>query len=239
MNKLINNLIKVVMISGIVMMFNVGNIMPSFACEDNLYIINNQYVDSNNVFIIKYSNGSWSSCDFLNNKFILTEKDSAIEFNNIKDLCENINKKNNIEMSPILKNNSITEGISLHSDKIYCDNLSSNEKLQEYATKWLKDNYNMTLDIPIIYDDLGNKYNGHYLYENKTPKLIQINKGLKGIDICAEKTLIHELVHYVLSKNNKDFTDETDTFRKECVKMGGNTNYGENGYLNSHLKCTM
>lgn len=237
--KSINNFIKVVIISGIVVMFNICNIVPSFASDSNLYIINNQYVDNNNV-ITKYSNGSLSFCNYLTGKYSLTEKDSTIEFNSTKDLLDNISKKNNIEKIPsILKNNQIIEGISSHSDKIYCDDLSTDKKLQQYANQWLKDNYNMNLNVPIIYDNLDDKTNGYYSYKDGKFKLIQINQDLKGIDIGVEKTLIHELVHMVLFETNKDFKDETNSFRKECIEKGSNTNYGEIGYLHSHLKCTM
>lgn len=236
--KSIKNLIKVVIISGIVVMFN---IIPSFASESNFYICK-ATVDNTGNTIIKYSDDSWFSYNNSTNKYIFKPitSDKELNFNSVGDMGDSIaNYSKNKSILPLLKNNTITIGFGKHSDNIYSDDLKTDEKLKMYAEHWLKDNYNLTLNIPIYYCKLDNSTQGKFVYKDKIPQCIQINEDLKGIDIIVEKVLIHESTHMALFEINKDFDDGTENFNKECIKNGSNTNDGKIGFLQSHLQCTI
>lgn len=220
------------------------------------YIKNELHCDKCNV-IIDYSNGSKYVCDVTNDKYTFKplESDKEIIFNNIDDLniCKGIYTyiKETTE-SQLLRSSYFGMGVNIdnHSNIIYVDNLKTDENLIEYAKCWLKNNYNMTLDIPIYYSNINEGYNdirkeskgGEFNYKNdfkKTPISIKIESEYTKIDIFAEKALVHELTHYALNKMGKDFSDNTKEFEKECIKNGGKTNDGKHGKFTSHLKCTL
>lgn len=275
-NKSINNLIKVVMISGIVMMFNIGNVVNCFASDKvntisdfcNKYeVVNNGKVDETPLFYFKnftandnkdviynYSNGSWYLYNYTTEKYIFKplESDKEINFNNLIDLDECFNNYENIKElneSSILKNAHFNiETFSMYSCKVYVNNLKTEDDLKEYATQWLKDNYNLTLDIPIYYSELNKGYNdithelqnGKFNWKTNTnaPISIEIEKEYNKVNIFAERTLVHELTHYALDKLGKPFNDDSKTFNTELLKNGGKNNKGEKGIFYSHLKST-
>jgi hypothetical protein len=257
--KSIKNLIKIVAISGIVVMFN---ITPSFASDKvetindfcNKYgIVNNGKIDNERLYgintetkengdsIIKYSNGSWSLYNIKANKYIFKplESNENLVCNNIDDLS-----KCSLAYTEI-KNDHLNIELGAHSNIIYADNLNTNQDLENYAKQWLKDTYNITLDIPIYYNNITDKdgvtINGLYNYktykDKYTPISIEINQG--NIDIQKEKYIIHEMTHYALDKLDKPSKDSDTIFEKECIKNGGDTNYGGIGLLHSHLKSTL
>jgi hypothetical protein len=294
----LKNLIKVVMISGIVVMFN---IVPSFASNEiigyatieftnsndtginakpienvstiqefcNKYnIVSNGKIDNTPIFYIKdnindnkynniinYSNGSQYLYNLTTGRYIFKpfESDKEIVFYNIYDLekCkETYTHVKELNESQILKNayiklGGIKEGS--YNDKIYADNLSTDAELQKYASQWLKDNYNLTLDIPVYFSDLNKNYNENSILSNsgclnldintKTAKSIEIEKEYSKVNILSEKTLIHELTHYALYKLGKPFDDESEEFKKECIKNGGVTNDWQYDYdkFRTHL----
>lgn len=265
--KSIKNLIKVIMISGIVVMFNIGNVVNCFASEnvmtmDNFYnkygIVNNGAVDNsikiyaintknNNdgTLVTNFCNGSWYSVNNITNKYVFKpiESDKEISFSDEFALCTSTQEYQDIKLqlkqvSKFIKSINII-GIGSHSDKIYTDDLSTDEKLTHYANQWLKDNYNMILDIPINYSTLKDDTQGVFINKGEIAQCIQINDNFKNIDMASEKAIIHELTHMALFIQGKEFLDVTDTFKEECVKNGGNTNDGSFGILHSHLKCTM
>lgn len=242
-NKSINNLMKVVMISGIIVIFNICNVVPSFA-SDNFYI-SKATVDDSGSTVVKYSDGSWYSYNNLTRKYMFKPSDSNKEFvfNFISDMDEVFNKYNNIKnisTNPLLKNNFMNIGFGKHSDKIYTNDLKTDEQLENYAKQWLKDNYNLELNMQIYFSsDLESDENGRFSYKDKKAIDIKINKELQGIDLICEKTLIHELTHIGLFENNKEFDDDTEIFEKECTENGSNTNNKKVGFLKSHLQCTL
>ena len=125
----------------------------------------------------------------------------------------------------------------------YTQELKTNEELQVYATRFLKDNYNMDLDIPVTFKSIeGNNILGQFIYYKDTNKPIEITINdimLTDNNYCShdiERTLIHELVHYYLNSTNQDFKDNQETFEQENFEKGGRSNTGAKAnYLNSRI----
>jgi len=124
----------------------------------------------------------------------------------------------------------------------YTQDLKTNEQLQEYATRFLKDNYDMDLDISVTFNTLDNNILGQFRYyiDNNEPIEIVINDTmLADNNYCQhdiERTLIHELVHYYLNSTNQDFKDGQEDFENENYKQGGRSNTGAKAnYLNTRI----
>jgi hypothetical protein len=202
-------------------------------------------VDDNGSTIIKYSDGSWYSYNNLTNKYIFKSADSIKELNfkSISDMDDATNKyinAKNVSTSSFLKNDFMTNGFEKHSDKIYTTDLKTDKQLESYSKQWLKDNYNLELSIPIYYsDDLESDDNGKFSYKYKSPIDIKINKELQGMDLIVEKNIVHELTHYALFLNNKEFDDDTENFKFVLPPFLTHSNYHNIGFLQSHLQCTL
>lgn len=201
-------------------------------------------VDDNGTTIVKYLDGSWYSFNTskFDYKFKPIEVNEPLCFADEYVMYQCIYDYDAIKNNNLMLNdrNSCLRGFGKHSDIIYAENLQTNENLTKYATQWLKDNYNLTLDVPVTFDDvLGDVGGCTTLTNDDIPINIKINKQVKGIDILSEKILIHELTHYALNKLNKEYNDGTESFTNECVKNGSNTSDDHVGFLHSHLQCTL
>ena len=129
----------------------------------------------------------------------------------------------------------------------YTQDLKTNEDLQEYATQFLKDNYNIDLDIPVTFKSMDGDILGAFYYNKDTNKPIKIvinNLMLADNNYCShdiERTLIHENIHYYLDFTSQDFKDEQETFENENYKLGGRSNDRnvKANYLNTKImaKC--
>jgi len=126
----------------------------------------------------------------------------------------------------------------------YTNSLQTDAELTQYAQQFLKDNYNDTLNIPIVFNKVYNssdsnmKINGltTFTIDNKPIQII-IDSDLSGNlnQIKAEKVLIHELVHYEMAKQGNEYNDGTNTFETEVIAKGSISNYGQEGILHSHV----
>ncbi|BCZ47560.1 hypothetical protein psyc5s11_36270 [Clostridium gelidum] len=129
----------------------------------------------------------------------------------------------------------------------YVNKLTTNGELQEYATRWLKDNYNMTLDIPVEFNSAKQNNNADYIvygqtfYNNDKPvKIIidySLNTNSEDKNIIKERMLIHELTHYALAKQGLPYEDNTVSFTTEALKNGASIDDKDNtaGILHSHI----
>lgn len=203
-------------------------------------------VDDTGTTTVKYQDGSWYSYNSsrMEYKFKPVESSTEISFANdsLLDKCRySYDSIKNSDSDLILSDrNSCLKGFGKHSDKIYVNDLKTDEDLKTYADKWLKDNYNLTLDVPISYTDIDGVIGGYntITHDNKVLE-IKINNKAKNISLLSEKFLIHELTHYALCKQGKEYHDETESFTQECVKNGSNSNEGKVGILHSHLQSTL
>lgn len=122
---------------------------------------------------------------------------------------------------------------------IFTQNLKTNEDLNNYAIEFLRD-YNISLDntlIPITFTNIEQteeniNINGTFYFiedeeneENREPIRIVIDEKL--IEECeheVERTLIHELTHYVLFLEGKGHRDGQMDFEDLNYKNGGRSN---------------
>jgi hypothetical protein len=100
---------------------------------------------------------------------------------------DSIKEKNNDIM--LSDKNSCLKGFGKHSDVIYTNDLQTDENLKIYAEKWLKDNYNLELDVPISYENIDGDIGGYNTVSKKDnkPLEIKINKKAKNINLLSEK----------------------------------------------------
>jgi len=126
----IKNLIKEIVISGIVVILNMVNVMPSFASDS--FHVSKATVDNNGSTIVQYSNGSWYSYNNSTKKYLFKSAESSAEssFNSIDDMDKFKNDYINIKSDSnnlLLKNSIMNIGFGKHSEKIYVDNLQTND----------------------------------------------------------------------------------------------------------------
>ena len=107
-------------------------------------------------------------------------------------------------------------------------NLHTQENLIKYAELYLKDNFNLTLSIPITFTDTPEGINGYFWHTSDTNKSlrIEISTRLQKQDShIIEHTLIHELNHYALNELNLDYADGQTQFEKLNYLLYANSNY--------------
>jgi hypothetical protein len=213
--------------------------------NDNHYI-STANVDNTGTTTIKYQDGSWYSYNSSKMEYKFKPVESLTEINfasdSLLDKCRyDYDSIKNSDSDLILSDrNSCLKGFGKHSDKIYVNDLKTDEDLKSYANQWLKDNYNLTLDVPIGYSDIYGNIGGYNtITMDGKPLEIKINSKAKNIQLLSEKFLVHELTHYALCKQGKEYHDGTESFTTECTKNGSNTCEGKVGILHSHLQCTL
>lgn len=117
------------------------------------------------------------------------------------------------------------------------------KELEAYAEKFLKQNYNTTLTIPIKISGRLTSTGGYFqcrrTHNEKQPVKIEISErfmasalhdGQEGLEAILD-VLKHELVHYVLCKQGKNFSDGDSDFESELARL----NIGASGATNKSL----
>lgn len=133
-----------------------------------------------------------------------------------------------------------------NNGQIYVKQLTNDEDLKRYANMWLKDNYNMTLNIPIEFNSINQDKEdciiyGQTEYNNHIPTKITISSDLNKIEndtnVITERMLIHELTHYALAIKGQEYEDNTSNFTNEAIKNGATIDGKNNdeGILHSHV----
>lgn len=105
------------------------------------------------------------------------------------------------------------------------------KQLEAYAKKFLEKNYNTYLTIPIKISgrltSTGGHFKGRISGGVREPMDIQLSErfiasalhdGQDGLEAILD-TLKHELVHYVLFKQGKDFSDGDYEFESELARL--------------------
>ncbi|HFD2052239.1 TPA: hypothetical protein ACF2DE_002970 [Clostridium perfringens] len=179
-----------------------------------------------------------------NERYIVTFEDETfleIEYKNIKIL---LNKKENI-FNVYLKNKNFSKEFYTLSSleefiqeylksgeildyTIYVDDLKTNEDLEKYAKLFLKNEFNLELNIPVYFTDIEDPNTlglfRYYEDESKAVEILIDNEEVE-CDHQYEKILVHELCHYALFELGGDFKDSEDEFEKTLYSMGGRSNY--------------
>ena len=118
------------------------------------------------------------------------------------------------------------------------------KQLKKYSEEFLEKNYNTELTIPIKISGRLTSSGGYFKYRRvaggeKEPMEIQISErfiasaihdGQEGLEAILD-TVKHELVHYVLCKQGKDFSDGDDDFESELARL----DIGASGATNKEL----
>lgn len=157
-------------------------------------------------------------------------------------------------LSPITANNNIeyTSNVSIPTlqreviqavesySNCYTQGLSTNEDLQTYATRFLKDNYNMDLNVNIQFVELDKDINGSYWYKKDSGESTRIDiNSMMLNNVCEheiERTLRHELTHLALNELGRGFEDGNTEFELENFNNGGRSNNGaKTNYLNTKI----
>lgn len=120
------------------------------------------------------------------------------------------------------------------------------------ARAFLRNTYNLNLDIPIVENKKVKKLNGSFKYnynkitKKETPICIELNtEVLKYASIEKMLDVVrHECVHYALLLLGKNNSDGAEDFEKELVKYNICSNYNksigvqEKVYYQAVLECT-
>ena len=118
------------------------------------------------------------------------------------------------------------------------------KQLKKYSEEFLEKNYNTELTIPIKISGRLTSTGGYFKYRRlhgneKEPIEIQISErfiasaihdGQEGLEAILD-TVKHELVHYVLCKQGRDFHDGDDDFESELARL----DIGASGATNKKL----
>lgn len=106
------------------------------------------------------------------------------------------------------------------------------KQLEKYAEEFLEKNYDTSLTVPIKISGRLTSSGGYFKYRRlngneKEPMEINISErfiasaihdGQEGLEAILD-TVKHELVHYVLCKQGKDFSDGDDDFESELARL--------------------
>lgn len=99
-------------------------------------------------------------------------------------------------------------------------------QLEKYADKFLKDNYDMTLDIPLQLNSRLRTTYGWFKFRRingkNIPSKIELNKFFveNNDAVTVLDVLRHELVHYALCVKEKPFSDGNRYFEGELKRLG-------------------
>jgi SprT-like protein len=100
-------------------------------------------------------------------------------------------------------------------------------QLRMYARKWLKEVYNMELNVPLEINGRLKTTCGRFVYIKyrngiSKPKNVEMNKYFveNNEAVVVLDVLRHELVHYALFMQRKPHSDGDSYFEKELRRLG-------------------
>ena len=134
-----------------------------------------------------------------------------------------------ITISILITNTTPANTTVKEVNTVYTNDLITNQDLTNYAIQFLKDTYNIELDIPIYFNDIEqDNILGLFTFNNNYEDFgaIDIQINTKVMDSHAvERVLLHELTHYYNYVMNMDYEDGTEGFEAELYRNGGKSNY--------------
>lgn len=106
------------------------------------------------------------------------------------------------------------------------------KEMEIYAQNFLKENFNMSIEIPIVIDGRLTRTGGSYHHTIKKPIMIKVSERFmygalldnEGVEAILD-VLKHELVHYALHMQGKDYNDGQKEFEETLAKL----NIGSSG----------
>jgi SprT-like protein len=97
-------------------------------------------------------------------------------------------------------------------------------QLKDYANKWLQDNYNMKLEIPLRLNGRMQRTCGWFKHKGlkKQPIVVELNKFFveNNEPMLVLDILRHELVHYAMYMQGRDYKDGSYGFERELKRLG-------------------
>lgn len=96
-------------------------------------------------------------------------------------------------------------------------------QLKQYAKKWLKDNYDLELVVPLQLNGRMQRTCGWFKYfRSGKPSKIELNKFFveNNEPVLVLDVLRHELVHYALFMQGKPHGDGHPVFENELKRLG-------------------
>lgn len=100
-------------------------------------------------------------------------------------------------------------------------------EIESYCKRFLKDNYNLDLAIPVVINSRLTSTLGVFIHSKipMTPLRLEFSKKyLEYADLSDIIKLIkHECIHYALYMQNKPYKDGDAYFESELIKHGSNT----------------
>ena len=108
--------------------------------------------------------------------------------------------------------------------------------LRKQANDFLKTNYSLMLDIPLVVNNRLRSTIGSLVLQKEEPELIELSGMLMkyGSEAFKLDVLKHELIHYALNTLGKPYHDGHPYFENELKKHGVGSS-GE-GFLGEMLK---
>jgi hypothetical protein len=235
--KSIKSIISTVMLTGVILLSNITSI-PTYA-------------DTQPVNSTHEANGMYNT---IVTKVTDTEVYVNINNDEYSFYCDEEGWEVNDKITITLKNDEILDAMPTVDFKTvyklsengttYTKELTTDKDLEEYSNQFLKDNFNDTLNVPIIFNKIGSpdiniKTNGmtEIKPDNTGVMDILINTDLaqEYNQVKCERVLVHELLHYELYKQHKHFEDKTDDFENAIKEYGSCSNDGTEYYMNSHV----
>ncbi|MBS4893827.1 MAG: hypothetical protein KHZ90_08630 [Veillonella parvula] len=205
---MIKNLFKKTILLTTSLILTIG-LMPSnqniIAANTN---ITKNNTEINNQYKVLYD------IDFVNSEFEFKFENSIYNFKDIDEL----NKF--LENQKEMKNRS-EEGM------YYTNSLETNQDLQKYSEKFLKEYYNLELNVLVEFNndkEEGVRGTFYYDLENHESLYIDINTDLLDCLHEVERTLRHELTHMALFELGRNFDDNEEDFESENYINGGRSN---------------
>ncbi|WP_283697681.1 hypothetical protein [Clostridium perfringens] len=186
---------------------------------------NYRYTENNKIYIVTFEDEAFLEIEYKNIRILLNKKENIFNvYLKNKNFSKEFYTLSSLEefIQEYLKSGEILDYT------IYVDDLKTNEDLEKYAKLFLKNEFNLELNIPIYFTDIEDPNTlglfRYYEDESKAVEILIDNEEVE-CDHQYEKILVHELCHYVLFELGGNFKDGENEFENLLYEKGGRSNY--------------
>ncbi|MDM0587706.1 MAG: hypothetical protein E7H33_09425 [Clostridium perfringens] len=186
---------------------------------------NYKYTGNNERYIVTFEDETFLEIEYKNIRILLNKKENTFNvYLKNKNFSKEFYTLSSLEefIQEYLKSGEILDYT------IYVDDLKTNEDLEKYAKLFLKNEFNLELNIPIYFTDIEDPNTlglfRYYEDESKAVEILIDNEEVE-CDHQYEKILVHELCHYVLFELGGNFKDGENEFENLLYEKGGRSNY--------------
>lgn len=184
---------------------------------------NYKYTGNNERYIVTFEDETFLEIEYKNIRILLNKKENTFNvYLKNKNFSKEFYTLSSLEefIQEYLKSGEILDYT------IYVDDLKTNEDLEKYAKLFLKNEFNLELNMPIYFTDIEDPNTlGLFRYYEDESKAVEIlidneNSNIR-CDHDIERTLRHEICHYVLFLQNKGYKDGDRDFENLNFEHGG------------------